>query len=137
TAAALAAMAMQEELQLAQPGKGEGRLAMRIVITLGDVVHGDGALVGEAVVLAARIETVTPADEIYLSAAARLAVSQGEVTTSLVDAFAMKGFDDPVPVYRVDQTHRTRVIRDQYMVVTDLRNFGAFSETAPITATER
>ena len=39
TAAALAAMAMQEELRLAQPNKGDDRLAMRVVISLGDVLH--------------------------------------------------------------------------------------------------
>jgi class 3 adenylate cyclase len=39
TAAALAAMDMQEELQLAQPNKGDDRVSMRIVITLGDVLN--------------------------------------------------------------------------------------------------
>jgi class 3 adenylate cyclase len=53
TAAALAAMAMQEDLRLAQPGRGEGRLAVRIVITLGDVLNQDGGLVGDVVILAA------------------------------------------------------------------------------------
>lgn len=60
TAGALAAMAMQEELRLAEATKGERLLAMRIVITLGDVLHQEGALVGEAVVLASRIEALTP-----------------------------------------------------------------------------
>ena len=47
TAASLAAMSMQEELRLAQPNKGDDRLAMRVVITLGDVLHEEGALVGD------------------------------------------------------------------------------------------
>src|SRR5262245_19035269 len=101
TAGALAAIAMQEELRLARVGKGDDRLAMRIVLTLGDVLHQEGALVGDAVVLAARIEDITPPDEIYLSAAAWLAVNQAEVWTSFVDAFALKGFPQPVPVYRI------------------------------------
>ena len=42
TAAALAAMSMQEELRLSQPGKGEDRLAMRIILTVGDVLHQEG-----------------------------------------------------------------------------------------------
>ena len=57
----------------------------------------EGDLFGDAVVLADRIEAVAPADEIYLSAAASLAVNQAEVHTTLVDAFALKGFSDPVP----------------------------------------
>ena len=43
TAAALAAMAMQEELRLSEAGKGDRRLVMRIVLTLGDVLHEEGA----------------------------------------------------------------------------------------------
>ena len=59
---ALAAVSMQEEVQLAQAGKGNDRLAMRIVLTLGNVLHQEGALIGDAVVLAARIEAITPPD---------------------------------------------------------------------------
>ena len=87
TAGSLAAMRMQEELRLAQPTRGEDRLMMRIVFTLGDVLHQEGALVGDAVVLAARIEDITPPDEIYLSAGAWLAMNQAEVRTSFVDTF--------------------------------------------------
>ena len=106
TAAALAAMAMEEELRHTQLNKGEDRLSMRIVITLGDVLHEENDLFGDAVALAARIEAVTPPDEIYMSAAARLAVNHGEVRTTLVDAFALKGFAEPVPIYRgADPSH--------------------------------
>jgi class 3 adenylate cyclase len=136
TAAALAAMTMQEELRLAQANAGDDRLAMRIVITLGDVLHQEGALVGDAVVLAARIEAVTPADEIYLSAAAWLAMNRAEIHTSLVNTFAMKGFTDPVPVYRIDQTHRTRVLVDQYIAVADLTDFGPIVEASRTTVVE-
>jgi hypothetical protein len=62
-------MATQEELRIAETGKGDRRLALRIVITLGDVLHQEGALVGDAVVLATR--------------------------TALVDAFTLKGFTGP------------------------------------------
>ena len=137
TEGALAAMRMQEELRLAQPNRGDDRLAMRIVLTLGDVLHQEGALVGDAVVLAARIEEITPPDAIYLSAAAQLAVHQAEVRTALVDAFTLKGFPAPVPVYRIEQTHRTRVIADQYIVVTDLHGFSTITETAPIVVVEK
>ena len=137
TAAAHAAMAMQEELCLTETGKGDRRLVMRVVITLGDVLHQEGALIGDAVVLAARIEALTPPDEIYLSAAAWLAVNQAEVRTALVDAFILKGFTGPVPVYRIEQTYRTRVIADQYIVITDLRGFSTVVETVPMLEVEK
>ena len=136
TAASLAALAMQDELRLAQPGKGDDRVAMRIVIVLGDILVQEGAVVGEAVVLAARIEAVTPPDEIYLSPAAWLAVNKAEVKTSVVDAFALKGFETPVLLYRVDPTHQTLVFTDQYIVVTDVKGFEAFSDSHPMTAVE-
>jgi class 3 adenylate cyclase len=137
TAAGLAAIAMQEELQRTQSTKGDDRLAMRIVITLGDVLEEEGDLFGDAVVLADRIEAVTPADEIYLSAAKRLAVNQAEVHTTLVDAFALKGFSDPVPVYRIEHTHRTKVMADQYLLFTDLRGFAKFTMASQLTTIER
>ena len=110
---------------------------MRIVLTLGDVLHQEGALVGDAVVLAARIEDITPPDEIYLSTSAWLAVNQAEVRTSFVDTFVLKGFPEPVPVYRIEQMHRSRVIAEQYIVITDLRGFTAFVEASPMTAVEK
>jgi class 3 adenylate cyclase len=137
TAGALAAMNMQEELRLAQPTRGDNRLAMRIVLSLGDVLHQEGALVGDTVVLTARIEDITPPDAIYLSAAAWLAVNQAEVRTAFVDTFTLKGFPEPVPVYRIEQTHRTRVITDQYIAFTDLSGFSTFTEANPITVVEK
>ena len=110
---------------------------MRIVITLGDVLHEDGALVGDAVVLTTRIEAITPPDAIYLSAAAWLAVNQAEIRTAFVDTFPLKGFADPVSVYRVEQTHRTRVIADAYILIADVRGFSRLIATAPVTTVEK
>jgi len=137
TDAALTAMSMQEELRLAQTGKGDARVAMRIVITLGDVLYQEGSLVGEAVVLAARIEEITPPDEIYLSTSAWLAMNRAEVRASLVDTFQFKGFSEPSPVYRIEQTHRMRVIPDQVIVATDLHAFGTIAENSPLALVEK
>ena len=101
---------------------------MRIVIALGDVQIEEAALVGDPVVLAARIESMTPPDEIYLSLAAWLAVRSAEVRTSFLGAFPLKGFDEPAPVYRVESRYRTRIFEDQYIVATDLKAFGPFSD---------
>ena len=137
TAAALAAMSMQEQLRLNQPGKGEDRLAMRIILTVGDVLHLEGGLVGDAVVLTTRIESITPPDEIYASAAAWLLMHEAEVRTSLVDTFSFKGFREPVPIYRVEQTHRLHIIDHRYIVVTDLKFFGMLAETFHVAVFER
>jgi len=93
--------------------------------------------VGDAVVLSARIEAITPPDEIYLSTAAWLVVNRAEVRTALVDTFTLKGFPEPVAVYRIEQTHRTRVITDQHTVFADLRAFTTFAESVNMTIVEK
>ena len=76
-------------------------------------------------------EAMTPPDEIYLAEAAWLAMNRAEIRTSRVDSFALKGFVEPVVVHRIEQTHRTRVIADQYIVATDLKGFTSFADNAP------
>jgi len=43
------------------------RIAIRIVIALGDIAVQDGDFIGDAFALATRVEAVTPPDEIYLT----------------------------------------------------------------------
>jgi class 3 adenylate cyclase len=100
-------------------------------------VHDDD-FIGEAFALATRIEAVTPPDAIYLTAAARLALtSAAEIQTAFVETFALKGFAEPVPVYRIEQRHRTRVLADVYILFSDLNGFGSIMDTGPTTTVER
>src|SRR5215831_18101358 len=124
TGAAKAAIDMQEALRLAQLNRGDDRLAIRIVIALGDIAVQDGDFIGEPFALAARVEAVTPPDEIYLTAGARLAITSAEIQTVLVENFAFKGFAEPMPIYRIEQRHRTRAIADTYILFSDLEGFG-------------
>jgi class 3 adenylate cyclase len=137
TDAAKSAVAMHEALRLAQPAKGDNRISMRIVIGLGDVAPLGSDLVGEPLALITRIEDVTPADEIYLTLAARLALVPAEIQTSLVKGFAMPGFAEPIPVYRVETRHRTNVNADAYILIADLRGFGRLARTASMRTVER
>src|SRR6201984_2003954 len=121
TGAAKAAIAMQEALRLAQLSRGDDRLAIRIVIALGDIAVQNGDFIGDAFALAARVEAVTPPDEIYLTAGARLAITSAEIQTVLVENFAFKGFDEPMPIYRIEHRHRTRAIADTYIPLTKPR----------------
>ena len=98
TAAAKAAIEMQEALRLTQLNRGDDRIAIRIVIALGDIAVQDGDFIGDVFALATRVEAVTPPDEIYLTAAARLALTSSEIQTALVESFAFKGFAEPMPV---------------------------------------
>jgi class 3 adenylate cyclase len=137
TAAARSAIAMQEALLLAQPNKGDERLSMRAVVGLGDVAILDGDMIGELFALIVRIEAITPADEIYLTCAARLALFSAEVQTTLVDNFMLKGFTEPIAVYRVQQRHRTHVLDGAYILSSDLRGFTAITELEPVATVEQ
>jgi class 3 adenylate cyclase len=137
TAAAKSAIAMQETFSLVQKSRGDDRLSMRVVIGLGDVAIHEGDLVGEVLALVTRIEAITPADEIYLTSAARLALKAADIQTALIDSFALKGFAEPVAVYRVDQRHRTRTITEEYILYLDLRGFTRLAEALPVAKGER
>jgi len=58
-------------------------------------------------------------------------------STAFVDSVRLKGFADSVCVYRVQKTHRTRVIANEYIVVTDLGGFARIVEAASLTTVER
>lgn len=138
TAAALAAMEMHQNLRSLQAGKQEkDRLAIRAVITVGDILHQAGDSIGTTMSLTARIEKVTPSDEIYLSHAAWMVLNKAEVPTSFVSEFHFKGFDEPEKIYKVANTYRTRVLTDQYIVYMDVRSWKSFTETQPIEDVEK
>jgi class 3 adenylate cyclase len=134
TNAARSAIAMQEALRLALPTKGLDRLSMRVVIGLGDTAIQDGDFTGDVLALMARVEDITPPNEIYLTTAAALALTPSEIRTTIVGSFEFKGFDAPTAIYRVEQRHRTHTYSDAWILVSDLRGFGGFAErNAPST----
>ena len=134
TGAARAAVEMQEALRLTQLNRGDDRIAIRIVIALGDIAVQDGDFIGDAFALATRVEGVTPPDEIYLTAAARLVLTSAEIQTALVESFAFKGYAEPIPVYRIEQRHRTRTIADTFILFSDLSGFGRMMDAGPASA---
>ena len=137
TTAVLAAIEMHQSLRSIQTGKVEKqRLAIRAAITVGDILHEERDTIGTTMSLTARIEKVTPPDEIYLSHAAWLVLNKAEVQTEYVSEFNLKGFNEPEKVYRVLQKHRTRVLTDHYIVYTDANKFEHFVKSATIQGVE-
>jgi class 3 adenylate cyclase len=137
SAATNAAVDMQQNLRTAQTGKSDDeRLAIRIAIGLGDVLHQDNDIFGDAVNQAARIESVTPADEIYLSQAAWLALNKAEVQTSYVSDFVLKGIKEPVLVYKVERQQKTRIIKNCAIVFVDMSGIARFWNSHPIEDSE-
>ena len=136
TAAVLSAIEIQQNLKALLSGSGKGRLAIRIVITVGDVLYDVDDLHGAAMSLTARIEKITPADEIYLSHAAWLILPRAEAQTSFVDEFKLKGFPEPEKIYKVELKQRTRIIKDQYIVFTDVKGWGSYARSSTVDVVE-
>ncbi|MEM6731206.1 MAG: adenylate/guanylate cyclase domain-containing protein, partial [Myxococcota bacterium] len=80
---------------------GQDALQIRVAIALGDVRIEAGDVFGEPVNIAARIESMTPPDEVYLGQSVYLAMNRAEVTTEFVGERTLKGIPEPVHVYRV------------------------------------
>jgi len=138
TNACFAAIEMHQNLRSMQAGKGEKqRLAIRAVITVGDILHQGSDTMGMTMSLTARIEKITPSDQIYLSHAAWLTLNKAEVQTSFVNEFNLKGFDQPERVYKVDQEHKLRVLTDQFIMFTDIRGWTSFTKSKEIESIER
>jgi class 3 adenylate cyclase len=137
TGAAKAAITVQEELRLAQLNRDQHRLSIRIVIALGDIAAQDDDFIGDVFALVTRVESITPPDEIYLTAGARHALTSAEIQTALVESVVLRGFVEPMPIYRIEQRHRTRAIPDICILFLDLRGFGKIMDVGPITKIER
>jgi class 3 adenylate cyclase len=130
TDATLAAIDMHQNLRSMQAGKGEKqRLAIRAVITVGDILHQEKDTIGMTMSQTVRIEKFTPPDEIYLSYAAWLVLNKAEVQTSLVGEFNLKGFSETEKVYKVDQKNSVRVLTNQYIIFTDIRGWSTYTQS--------
>ena len=80
------------------------RLPFRIGVHLGDVIEKvDGSVYGNGVNVAARLQSLAGADEIWLSAAVRDAVG-GRVARRMLDKglHTVKNIDEPVHAYVMD-----------------------------------
>lgn len=105
TNAMLCAQQLHDRLALyhqQQPEQEE--IVIRVAAHLGEVRITRNDVFGEAVNLAARIEAVTPAAEIYLSEAVYLAMNKAEVPVESAGQFSLDGFEHPLHLYRVCKT---------------------------------
>jgi len=137
TDAVLAAIEMHQSLRATQAGKGEKqRLGIRAVVTIGDILHQETDTIGMAMGLTARIEKVTPPDEIYVSHAAWLVLNKAEVQTSFVEEFNFKGFKEAEKIYKVEHKHKTRMLANQFIVNTDVRSWTAYVKSKSVEEVE-
>lgn len=96
------AMAMHDRCALHNADAPEQeRINLRAALNLGEVRVERSDLFGEPVNITARIEALTPPDEIWFSEAVYLAMNKAEVPAEPVGEHRLKGIPEPVRIYRV------------------------------------
>ncbi len=103
TNAVLCAVMMQEKLrEYNEDRPDERKMEVRIAINSGEVEIREDDVFGEAVNIAARIEGITEATEIYFTEAVYLAMNKAEVPTSEVGFRRFKGLPEAIKIYLPD-----------------------------------
>lgn len=105
----LCAMAMQDAMHatnLRVPD--EEKIRIRVAANLGEVRVTPKDIFGEPVNVAARIEGIAPADEIYLSEAVFMAMNKAEVPAQEVGFKELAGLPQAIRIYSIPRfaTHR-------------------------------
>lgn len=96
------AMAMQDSLwEYNQNKVKEERIAIRVALNSGEVRLQSGDVFGEPVNVAARLEGITPANEVYFTEAIYLSMNKAEVLHEFVGENKLKGIPEKISVYRV------------------------------------
>lgn len=127
----LCGVMMQDRLRERNTGLAEReRLEVRVAINTGEVIERDGDVFGEAVNIAARIEGITEASEIYFTESVYLAMNKAEVPSSEVGFRRLKGVPEAIKVYRVLQDRNSEQYRE---LIRKLRSGGFKDISLPST----
>ncbi len=102
TQAVLAGIAIQDRLWQHTRGAPESeQMRVRVAINVGEVRLESNDVFGEPVNIAARVEALTEAGEVYFTEAVYLAMNKAEVPSEEVGAFELKGIPGRIRVFRV------------------------------------
>jgi len=102
TQAVLCCVAVQDRLwdhnRLATPAE---RLDLRVAVNVGEVRLDSNDVFGEPVNIAARVEHLAEAGEVFFTEAVYLAMNKAEVPAQEVGAFELKGIPGKIRIYKV------------------------------------
>jgi adenylate cyclase len=106
TQAVLSGVAIQDRLwQHNRSAPEPEQLNVRIAINVGEVRLEANDVFGEPVNIAARVEGVTDAGEVYFTEAVYLAMNKAEVPSQEVGLFELKGIPGKIRVFRVPKSY--------------------------------
>lgn len=102
TDAVLTGISLQKTLHDYNAGVADSdKIEIRIAINTGEVSTEEGDVYGEAVNIAARIEGIAEANEVYFTEATFLAMNKSEVPSAEIGAKVLKGIPHKIKIYRV------------------------------------
>jgi class 3 adenylate cyclase len=102
TDAVLCGVTIQEVLRQYNDKQGEDeRIEVRVAINVGEVELTDSDVMGEAVNIAARLEGVTEAGEVWFTDAVYQTMNRSEAPSAEVGERVFKGIPHPIRVYKV------------------------------------
>lgn len=126
TNAVLCGVMIQQNLREYNAGRPEAeQIFIRVSINMGEIELRDGDVFGEAVNIAARVEGITDASEIFFTESVYLAMNKAEVPSSEVDSFRLKGIPEAIRVYRVIQDTNS----DSFQKIIERLRGDNFSDT--------
>ncbi len=110
TNALLFGMAAQDRLyEHARGVSADEAFRIRVAVNAGEVRLRRGDVYGEPVNVAARVEGITPAGEIWFTEAVYLAMTRSEVPAEKVGSHELKGVAESVTLYRVPPDRQYRL----------------------------
>lgn len=102
TNAVLTGIQLQQKLKQHNGNSADAdRLEVRVAISTGEVSVIDNDIYGEAVNIAARLESVSEANEVYFTEATYLAMNRSEVPTAEIGYRLFKGIPDKIKIFKV------------------------------------
>lgn len=127
TNAVLCGVMIQQNLRDYNAGRPDGeKIFIRVSVNMGEVEVRDGDVFGEAVNIAARLEGVTEASEIFFTESVYLAMNKAEVPSSEVGSFRLKGIPEAIKVYRVIQDTNS----ENFQKIIERLRGGTFSDVS-------
>jgi class 3 adenylate cyclase len=136
---ALHAAAQVVESFAAQPTLPSGaRLeGCRVVLHTSDVILDKDDVLGEGVVIAARLEKHVPTNQIYLTSTVREVAKSAEFEFELIGDFPLKGLVQPIKVYRLSTESFSGIEHGVYLMITDLIGMSKYMTEVPIELVNR
>lgn len=104
---------------------------IRLVVNTADVMLEDDDILGDGVVVCARLEKSVPTNQVWLTAATREVVGISDFVFQPVGDIQLRGRPQPVKVFALENTEQSFIEYGTVLMVTDLHQYIRAGETMP------